>query len=209
MNASKAPFDRNDTPLTGAAANLRAMGLIVVGMGAFVVNDTLMKATSDELPLGQMIALRGVISCSIMLPIVAASCGLAALVRVQLEPGVHPAVPELIVDQLRHVTQVVVERGRLRSDITLAREVQQIGDGALDALETISNQLEISLAHLGVRAELEKVSDEAAATKSRLSGQLSEAAAKITGLENDLEATKQKAQQEYFYFDGSGQYSFI
>lgn len=69
-----------------ASANLRAMGYMVVAMGAFVCSDTLMKATSSELPLGQMIAIRGIMSCLIMLPIVAMSCGLAILFRVYSWP---------------------------------------------------------------------------------------------------------------------------
>jgi len=69
-----------------ASANLRAMGLIVLGMGAFVVNDTLMKATSNELPLSQIIVLRGIISCLIMAPIVAMTSGLLNVVRVYSWP---------------------------------------------------------------------------------------------------------------------------
>ena len=61
---------------SSAQANLQAMGYMVIAMGAFVCNDTLMKVTSAELPLGEMIALRGLISCLIMLPVVALTCGL-------------------------------------------------------------------------------------------------------------------------------------
>jgi len=73
-------------PTPQASANLRAMGYMVVAMGAFVCSDTLMKATSSELPLGQMITIRGIMSCLIMLPIVAMSCGLAVLFRVYSWP---------------------------------------------------------------------------------------------------------------------------
>ena len=69
-----------------AAANLRGMGLMVLGMGAFVVNDTLMKTTSRELPLGEILALRGLICCLIMLPIVAATSGIATLFRIYSWP---------------------------------------------------------------------------------------------------------------------------
>ncbi len=65
-----------------ASANLRAMALVVIGMGAFVINDTMMKATSAELPLGEIIALRGLMSCAVMAPIVIANYGLASIVRV-------------------------------------------------------------------------------------------------------------------------------
>ncbi len=64
-----------------ASANLRAMVLVVVGMGAFVVNDTLMKATSAELPLGEIVTLRGIMSCAIMAPIVMANYGLSSVAR--------------------------------------------------------------------------------------------------------------------------------
>lgn len=64
-----------------ATANLRGMGLIVVGMGAFVINDTLMKTTSTELPVGEIIALRGFMCCLIMGPIVAFTSGLATVPR--------------------------------------------------------------------------------------------------------------------------------
>jgi drug/metabolite transporter (DMT)-like permease len=58
------------------------MALVVVGMGAFVINDTMMKATSAELPLGEIIALRGIMSCAIMAPIVIANYGWSSVVRV-------------------------------------------------------------------------------------------------------------------------------
>lgn len=59
---------------------------MVLGMGAFVINDTLMKATSHELPLGQILTVRGFICCIIMLPIVAATSGLAAVLRIYSWP---------------------------------------------------------------------------------------------------------------------------
>ena len=74
------------TAPTEAGTNLRAMGYMVIAMGAFVCSDALMKATSSELPLGEMIAVRGVMSCLIMLPIVVTSCGLATAFRVYSWP---------------------------------------------------------------------------------------------------------------------------
>lgn len=62
------------------------MGLMVLGMGSFVVNDTLMKTTAHELPLGEILALRGFICCLIMLPIVAATSGLATVLRIYSWP---------------------------------------------------------------------------------------------------------------------------
>ncbi len=73
-------------PKSPANTNLKAMAYIVVAMGAFVCSDTLMKATSRELPLGQMIAIRGVMSCLIMIPIVAASCGMTTMLKVYSWP---------------------------------------------------------------------------------------------------------------------------
>lgn len=69
-----------------AGANLRAMGLMVLGTGAFVVNDTLMKTVSRELPLGEIIALRGFMSCLIMAPIVAVTTGLSSIVKIYSLP---------------------------------------------------------------------------------------------------------------------------
>ncbi len=74
------------TTSSNAQANLQAMGYMVIAMGAFVCNDTLMKATSDELPLGEMITLRGIISCLIMLPVVAFTCGLTTPFRIYSWP---------------------------------------------------------------------------------------------------------------------------
>lgn len=71
------------------------MALVVIGMGAFVVNDTLMKATSAELPLGEIIALRGIMSCCIMAPIVFLNYGLASVVRSYSRPLLLRNVAEL------------------------------------------------------------------------------------------------------------------
>ncbi|MFY0615784.1 MAG: DMT family transporter [Hyphomicrobiaceae bacterium] len=86
MNQPTALGVATPTPPPLANANLRAMAYMVTAMGAFVCSDSLMKATSSELPLGQMIAIRGVFSCLIMLPIVAASCGLATAFRLYSWP---------------------------------------------------------------------------------------------------------------------------
>jgi drug/metabolite transporter (DMT)-like permease len=64
-----------------ASANLRGMALVVIGTGAFVINDTLMKATSAELPLGEIVTIRGIMSCCIMAPIVILNYGLASIAR--------------------------------------------------------------------------------------------------------------------------------
>jgi drug/metabolite transporter (DMT)-like permease len=69
-----------------AKANLRAMGLISLGMFAFVINDTLMKKSSTELPLGQIMALRGLLCCVFMLPIVAMPSRLSSVLRIYSWP---------------------------------------------------------------------------------------------------------------------------
>ena len=90
MNEAPSKTIPGRLPTPQASANLRAMGYMVVAMGAFVCSDTLMKATSSELPLGQMIAIRGIMSCLIMLPIVATSCGLTMLLRSLFLATVYP-----------------------------------------------------------------------------------------------------------------------
>ena len=69
-----------------AKSNLRGMALIVTAMGAFVLNDTLTKTTSDELPIGQIIALRGIFSCLILAPFVIATTPLPTIWRMYSWP---------------------------------------------------------------------------------------------------------------------------
>jgi len=92
MNAAPVPAAQDPAQ---ASANLRAMVFVVVGMGAFVINDTLMKATSSELPLGQIITLRGLMSCCIMAPIVILNYGLMSVVRAYSRPLFVRNVAEL------------------------------------------------------------------------------------------------------------------
>ena len=68
------------------ATNLRGITLIIIAMGAFVLNDTLTKATSTELPIGQIIALRGLFACLLMMPIVALSTGFSKVLQVYSIP---------------------------------------------------------------------------------------------------------------------------
>lgn len=86
MTAMIPPSGPEQVPAALRGQNLRAIGFMVLAMGGFVGTDTLMKATSSELPLGQMMAIRGIMSCLIMLPIVAASCGLATPFKVYSWP---------------------------------------------------------------------------------------------------------------------------
>ncbi len=51
-------------PAVSAADNLRAAGLIALTMSLFAVSDTLVKTLFDRLPVGQVVALRGImITC--------------------------------------------------------------------------------------------------------------------------------------------------
>lgn len=84
MNEAERAPNHLTTPK--AVTNLRAMGLMVIAMGGFVCSDTLMKATSTELQLGQMLAIRGLFSCLIIAPIVAVNCGLATIFRIYSWP---------------------------------------------------------------------------------------------------------------------------
>jgi len=52
------------TPAVAPADNLRAAGMVALTMSLFAVSDTLVKTLFDRLPVGQVIALRGlVITC--------------------------------------------------------------------------------------------------------------------------------------------------
>ena len=84
---------KNDDPQ--AAANLRGMGFIVLGMGAFVINDTLTKTASRELPIGEILAIRGIFSCLIMAPIVFSQMSPLHLVRIYSWPLLARNVAEV------------------------------------------------------------------------------------------------------------------
>ena len=51
-----------------AGENQHGIVLILVGMAAFAVGDAVMKAVGTALPLGQVIAVRGVFSCLLLVP---------------------------------------------------------------------------------------------------------------------------------------------
>ena len=51
-------------------ANMRGIILVTVGMGAFALNDTLTKTTSTELSIGQVMAMRGLFACLLLLPVI-------------------------------------------------------------------------------------------------------------------------------------------
>ena len=68
------------------ATNLRGIFYILIGTGAFALNDTLTKSTSGELPTGEIIAIRGVFACVLLAPIVIATAGLASTWRVYSWP---------------------------------------------------------------------------------------------------------------------------
>ncbi|MGF1648995.1 MAG: DMT family transporter [Hyphomicrobiaceae bacterium] len=80
--------------------NLRSMLLMVFAMGVFVLNDTLTKSVSANLPTGQIIAIRGAISCALMLPLVHMAVGLGRLAP-------HYSKP-LLVRNLAEVAAVIL-----------------------------------------------------------------------------------------------------
>ena len=63
------------------SANLRGIALIIAAMAAFCLNDTLTKSTFGELPMGEIITIRGIFANLILAPVVLMSYGLANIVR--------------------------------------------------------------------------------------------------------------------------------
>lgn len=61
------------------AGNLRGMGLMVLSMGVFILNDTLTKTAALELPTGQVVVLRSVFATLLILPMVVVTSGPRAL----------------------------------------------------------------------------------------------------------------------------------
>lgn len=51
---------------TAVSDNMRAAGLMTLAMAAITINDTFLKAVSDELPLGQALFLRGVLTSALL-----------------------------------------------------------------------------------------------------------------------------------------------
>ncbi len=78
--------DPSKTDQSTKSANLRGIVLVIVAMGAFVLNDTLTKTTSGELPLGQIIAIRGVFASLLMATIVVFGIGFGAVLRAYSVP---------------------------------------------------------------------------------------------------------------------------
>lgn len=64
-----------------SAANLRGMMMMAFAMGVFSFNDTLTKTTANELPTGEIIAIRGIFATLLLGPIVAYSYGLRSITR--------------------------------------------------------------------------------------------------------------------------------
>ena len=57
-------------PHEAALANRRGIGLMLLAMTAFIVNDTLVKVVSASLPAGQLIFVRGLMASALVLLIV-------------------------------------------------------------------------------------------------------------------------------------------
>ena len=62
-------------------ANLRGIALIIAAMAAFCLNDTLTKSTFGELPIGEIITIRGIFANLILAPIVLITYGLTRIMR--------------------------------------------------------------------------------------------------------------------------------
>ena len=78
------------------AKNLRGIFFLLIGMGAFALNDALTKSTAGELPTGQIIAIRGVFACVLLAPVFAATAGVASVWRVYSLPVVIRNVAEVL-----------------------------------------------------------------------------------------------------------------
>ena len=76
--------------------NLKGAGLMMASMACFVTNDAFMKALSDELPLAQAVALRGVSTCVLML----------ALMRVMRAPKYRLSARDSRLIWLRNAMEV-------------------------------------------------------------------------------------------------------
>ena len=63
------------------SANLRGIALIIAAMAAFCLNDTLTKSTFGELPMGEIITVRGIFANLILAPVVLMTFGLTRIMR--------------------------------------------------------------------------------------------------------------------------------
>ncbi len=88
--------DTVDKETRQRAINVRGILFLLVGMGAFALNDALTKSTSGELPTGQIIAIRGLFACVLLLPVVVATVGVASAWRVYSWPVIIRNVAEVL-----------------------------------------------------------------------------------------------------------------
>lgn len=75
---------------------IRSILLMVFAMGVFVLNDTLTKTVSAELPTGQIIAIRGAIASLILVPLMARSGGFALIPQSYSQPMLIRNASEII-----------------------------------------------------------------------------------------------------------------
>lgn len=75
--------------------NARGIAAMCAAMAAFTFNDALVKVASAELPLGQIIALRGVVACTLLAALLIARRELHTLRRLA-----HPAVGARLVGEV-------------------------------------------------------------------------------------------------------------
>ncbi|MEO0671416.1 MAG: DMT family transporter, partial [Pseudomonadota bacterium] len=88
-------------PVRGAgrwrlAANTRSMLLMVIAMGVFVLNDTLTKTVSGDLPTGQIIFIRNLLATLILAPFVFSRFGPAAIAAAYSKPLLIRNLSEIV-----------------------------------------------------------------------------------------------------------------
>ncbi len=98
MADSHPQSDSSDDPEARQRANnLRGIFYLLLGMGAFALNDALTKSTSGELPTGQIVAIRGMFACLMLAPIVVRTVGIASMRQVFSLPVVIRNVSEVLI----------------------------------------------------------------------------------------------------------------
>ncbi|MCB1509428.1 MAG: DMT family transporter [Hyphomicrobiaceae bacterium] len=92
---SPAPDAAEEKAALQAAKNRTGMLLMALAMGAFSLNDTMTKATSAELPTGEILAIRGAFAVAMLAPIVIYRYGLRAIPRAYSRPLLIRNVAEI------------------------------------------------------------------------------------------------------------------
>ena len=74
-------------PAMGAGSTRRAVLLMLAAMACFVINDTLVKTLSSEVPVGEIVVVRGVMT-ALMIALIVRAQGMASPPRRMLAPAV-------------------------------------------------------------------------------------------------------------------------